>query len=104
MTNKEAIDRLIGLRTTYRIRVEMEDIDALNKAIEALEMQSDGKAIIPEGVLKLRTKDYVVYKVDWLLEHFDSERELLEGASKIKVEKFNKAKFDEYMNLLDDGR
>ena len=39
MTNKEAKDRLISLRTSYKIRIEEEDIEALDKGIEALENQ-----------------------------------------------------------------
>ena len=42
MTNKEAIDRLISLRTSYKIRIEEEDLEALDKGIEALENQKTG--------------------------------------------------------------
>lgn len=39
MTDKEAKDRLISLRISYKIRIEEEDIEALDKGIEALENQ-----------------------------------------------------------------
>lgn len=42
MTNQEAIDRLISLRTSYKIRIEEEDIEALDKGIESLENQKTG--------------------------------------------------------------
>ena len=37
MTDKEAIDRLTCLKLSYKIRIEEEDIEALEKGIEALE-------------------------------------------------------------------
>lgn len=37
MTNQEAKDRLIALRTSYKIRIEEEDIEALDKGIAMLE-------------------------------------------------------------------
>ena len=46
MINKEAIDRLIGLRISYKIRIEEEDIEALDKGIEALEKLNAIETII----------------------------------------------------------
>lgn len=45
MTNKEAIDRLTCLKLSYKIRIEEEDIEALEQGIEALEKQKTGKWI-----------------------------------------------------------
>ena len=39
MNNQEAINRLIGLKMSYKIRIEEEDIEALDKGREALENQ-----------------------------------------------------------------
>lgn len=39
LTNKEAKDRLISLKMSYKIRIEEEDIEALSMGIEALENQ-----------------------------------------------------------------
>ena len=45
MTNKEAKNRLTSLRMSYKIRIEEEDIEALDRAIEALENQKTGRWI-----------------------------------------------------------
>lgn len=42
MTDKEAKDRLICLKLSYKIRIEEEDIEALEKGIQALEKQKTG--------------------------------------------------------------
>ena len=42
MNNKEAKDRLISLRMSYKIRIEEEDIEALDMGAEALENQKIG--------------------------------------------------------------
>ena len=42
MINKEAIDRLISLKMSYKIRIEEEDIEALEKGIESLKNQKTG--------------------------------------------------------------
>ena len=39
MNNQEAINRLIGLKMSYKIRIEEEDIEALENGSEALEKQ-----------------------------------------------------------------
>ena len=49
MTDKEAIDRLIGLRISYKIRIEEEDIEALDRGIETLENQKTGHWIEKDG-------------------------------------------------------
>ncbi len=46
---------------------------------------SDTKTItISKSAVKHGNKDYVVYKRDWLMEHLDSEFEVLKGARKLK--------------------
>lgn len=42
MDNKEAKDRLISLKMSYKIRIEEEDIEALDMGAEALENQKTG--------------------------------------------------------------
>ena len=42
MDNKEAKDRLISLKMSYKIRIEEEDIEALYMGAEALENQKTG--------------------------------------------------------------
>ena len=42
MNNKEAKDRLILLKMSYKIRIEEEDIEALDMGAEALENQKTG--------------------------------------------------------------
>ena len=42
MDSKEAKDRLISLKMSYKIRIEEEDIEALEQGIKALENQKMG--------------------------------------------------------------
>ena len=42
MNNKEAKDRLILLKMSYKIRIEEEDIEALDMGAEALDNQKTG--------------------------------------------------------------
>lgn len=53
MINKEAIDRLISLKMSYKIRIEEEDIEALEKGIESLKNQKTGYWIRQKGVYGL---------------------------------------------------
>lgn len=53
MTNKEAKNRLTSLRMSYKIRIEEEDIEALDRAIESLENQKIGHWIRQKGVYGL---------------------------------------------------
>ena len=51
-----------------------------------MELEIKTKSIeIPDGIKKARTKNYVVYDVDWLLDHLAQEIYLLEyGRRKVK--------------------
>ena len=53
MTNKEAKNRLTSLRMSYKIRIEEEAIEALDRAIESLENQKIGHWIRQKGVYGL---------------------------------------------------
>lgn len=66
MTDKEAIDRLTCLRWSYKIRIEEEDIEALDRAIEALELQSSFINELKD--LKEKTESYLKTindELDW---------------------------------------
>lgn len=70
MINKEAIDRLIGLRISYKIRIEEEDIEALDMAIKALELQSSFINELKD--LKEKTESYLKTindELDWFGEN-----------------------------------
>ena len=65
MTNQEAKDRLISLRTSYKIRIEEEDIEALDKGIAMLEDKTghwdDSCSVVSDGSL---WKSWVCSKCD----------------------------------------
>lgn len=46
MNSKEARDRLISLKMSYKIRIEEEDIEALDMGAEALENQKTGHWVV----------------------------------------------------------
>lgn len=52
MTDKEAKNRLTCLKLSYKIRIEEEDIEALEKGIKALENQK----ILQEELEKIKAK------------------------------------------------
>ncbi len=77
MTDKEAKDRLISLRTSYKIRIEEEDIEALDKGIEALENQ---KNIIKE-LEKMKAK---IEQMDFDLgDYYDHTDTIIEMVSNV---------------------
>ena len=50
------------------------------------------------GVCKLVTKNYVVYKRDWLAENIDLEVKLIKDrANRKDIKPFNKADLDKYL-------
>lgn len=51
-----------------------------------MDLEIKSKSIdIPDGIKKARTKNYVVYDIDWLLDHLAQEIYLLEyGRRKMK--------------------
>lgn len=70
MTNKEALDRLTCLKLSYKIRIEEEDIEALDRAIEALELQSSFINELKD--LKEKTESYLKTindELDWFGEN-----------------------------------
>jgi len=58
MTNKEAKNRLTSLRMSYKIRIEEEDIEALDRAIESLENQKTGRWIRKNDICTSRVQLY----------------------------------------------
>lgn len=55
---------------------------------------------IPDGTVKARQGEYVVYRVDYLLKNFDMERELLESCQKLKVKPFDRTEFEEELQAF----
>lgn len=112
MTNEQAIDWLIAIKEKYihggdegfdELRKEALDVaikalkvdlwqlrqeateNALKKA-EVLYKRPQGKwhENIPKGCLKARHGDYVLYKVDFLLDNLAREVNIMEGARRMR--------------------
>lgn len=57
---------------------------------------------IPDGTVKARQGEYVVYRVDYLLKNFDRERELLESSHRNKIKPFDKTEFEKELQEFKD--
>jgi len=57
---------------------------------------------IPDGTVKARQGEYVIYRVDYLLKNFDMERDLLESSQRNKVKPFDKTEFEKELQEFKD--
>lgn len=90
MTNEEIINRLTVIKEINEydpVMIDNVDVIALNKAIESVKNerpQCEWFDCLTKGLLKARHGDYVVYKVDYLLDHLAREVFNMEGARRMK--------------------
>ena len=114
-TRKRDIE-ILGDEDPYYNRILKDRIDALEYAISSIktdlkyDLLYEGKDILltfSEGTLKYSNKDYVVYKKDWLKEHFDDERNIVCGEQESAAENDHeilKAHSDGAREVLDNVR
>jgi len=82
MTREEMIEQLentiLLIKQNGKDWVDERDIPILEEAMKAIKTETCEDCIrFPKGTLKKRGKDYVVYNVEWLKKHWQTELEVM---------------------------